>query len=655
MNLKMASLSKWVFLSIFFLSINRSVSDPRASELALICTNRTAPQSQRQSYVVNFVAALDALTPLVDSKKYGETVIGAGNATVYAFGECMRDLSQTDCNLCFAQIKTQILRCLPFQRLVRGGRLFYDGCFVRYDDYVFFNESLSLSDRTVCGSADFGGNSGLLRRNAAALVGELGRRAAGNDGFFTAAVGNGNSTVYGLAQCWEFVRGKSCEDCLAAAVSEIGSCLPKEEGRVLNAGCFMRYSTKKFYDNSTIPATNQSGRSSSNHLPVILATTLGFVAFLLILGSVAFIVRKRIVKQRKERKQLGAMLVTVNKSKLNFSYETLERATNYFDDSNKLGQGGSGCVYKGVLPDGQAVAIKRLFFNTTQWVDHFFNEVNLISGIHHKNLVKLLGCSITGPESLLVYEFVPNQSLYDYTSVRKNLPPLSWEQRYKIILGTAEGLAYLHEETELCIIHRDIKLSNVLLDEDFTPKIADFGLVRLFPEDKSHISTAVAGTLGYMAPEYVVQGKLTEKADVYSFGVLVIEVVSGKKNSSFYQTSVSLLQQHWNLFRAGKLYEAVDASLEESAREEATRQLQIGLVCVQASPELRPSMSAVVKMISGEQDIPEPTQPPFLTSNSAAGSSSSYPKRGVITPYSQPASSTQSSVNTMTESWIEPR
>nr|GMD23279.1 cysteine-rich receptor-like protein kinase 3 [Ipomoea batatas] len=113
--------------------------------------------------------------------------------------------------------------------------------------------------------------------------------------------------------------------------------------------------------------------------------------------------------------------------------------------------------------------------------------------------------------------------------------------------------------------------------------------------------------------------------------------------------------QHWNLFRAGKLYEAVDASLEERAREEATRQLQIGLVCVQASPELRPSMSAVVKMISGEQDIPEPTQPPFLTSNSAAGSSSSYPKRGVITPYSQPASSTQSSVNTMTESWIEPR
>lgn len=172
--------------------------------------------------------------------------------------------------------------------------------------------------------------------------------------------------------------------------------------------------------------------------------------------------------------------------------------------------------------------MKRLFFNTTQWAEHFFNEVNLIKDVDHVNLVKLLGCSITGPESLLVYEYVPNQSLHDYlfgtlyypfpnlevvilihlcfclfnfrsSSLlrlgRKDAPPLEWEQRYKIILGTAEGLAYLHENSNLRIIHRDIKLSNVLLERDFTPKIADFGLARMFPEDKSHISTALAGTL----------------------------------------------------------------------------------------------------------------------------------------------------------------
>ncbi|XP_022859539.1 cysteine-rich receptor-like protein kinase 3, partial [Olea europaea var. sylvestris] len=159
---------------------------------------------------------------------------------------------------------------------------------------------------------------------------------------------------------------------------------------------------------------------SSHRRTTILASICGAVAFLLFVATVSFFIRKKMLKQRREKKQLGPLLETVNKSKLNFSYETLERATNYFHESNKLGQGGSGSVYKGILPGGQTVAIKRLFFTTTQWVDHFFNEVNLISGIEHKNLVKLLGCSITGPESLLVYEYVPNQSLHDYLFDRKD-------------------------------------------------------------------------------------------------------------------------------------------------------------------------------------------------------------------------------------------
>jgi serine/threonine protein kinase len=359
------------------------------------------------------------------------------------------------------------------------------------------------------------------------------------------------------------------------------------------------------------------------------------------------------VKKRRERKQFGALLVAVNKSKLNFSYETLEHATNYFHNSNKLGQGGSGSVYKGILPDGQVVAVKRLFFNTTQWVDHFFNEVNLISGINHKNLVKLLGCSITGPESLLVYEFVANQSVHDHLFGKKDVQPLSWEERYKIILGTAEGLAYLHEESNLRIIHRDIKLSNVLLNDDLSPKIADFGLARLFPEDKTHISTAIAGTLGYMAPEYIVRGKLTEKADVYSFGVLVMEVVSGRKNNSFSQNAHSILQMAWNLYGLGTLYEAVDLSLQGKFEdEEARKLLQIGLLCVQASAELRPSMSMVVKMLKDNHEIPQPTQPPFLTSSSAETSQCAQSR----TSHSQPESSnTQSSRNNISESFIEPR
>lgn len=565
----------------------------------------------------------------------------------------MRDLSQTDCDLCFAQCKTQILRCLPFQKATRGGRLFFDGCYLRYDDFNFFNQSLSAQDKSVCGSTDFGGDQTVFKANALELVRNLSVEAPKNDGFFVGFVNRGNVTVYGLAQCWEFVNGSACQKCLSDATTGIESCPPKQEGRVLNAGCYLRYSTQKFYNNNTVTDAG-GGNGGHHHLAVILAVTSAAFALMLAVSTIAFLTRKKLLKKRKEKKQLGALLSIVTKSQLNYSYEVLENATNYFHASNKLGQGGSGSVYKGVLSDGKVVAIKRLFFNTRQWVDHFFNEVNLISGIHHKNLVKLLGCSITGPESLLVYEFVPNQSLHDYFSVKNNLEPLRWELRYKIILGTAEGLAYLHEESTVRIIHRDIKLSNILLDENFMPKIADFGLARLFPEDKTHISTAIAGTLGYMAPEYVTRGKLTEKADVYSFGVVVIEIISGKRIKSFASNSVSILQTVWDLYGTGQLCNAVDPVLEGKFKNnEASRLLQIGLLCIQASAELRPSMPLVVKMLTDQNlEMPKPTQPPFLNSGSAE-----FSRHNIIsgTSNSLPESHSQSSRNSMTQSLIEPR
>nr|POF07969.1 cysteine-rich receptor-like protein kinase 3 [Quercus suber] len=572
------SYSYSIFVLLIFLCffVNPSLSDPRITHTTAICSNRTASIPERESFIANYLATMVTATRLVATQRYAAVVNGTGNTTVYTFGECMKDLSQTDCNLCFARCKNLVQMCGPFSRSRRGGRLFLDGCYVRYDDYSFFNETLDVQDTTVCETQDFVGNHTVFAANVKVLARNLSVEAPKNDNFFVGFVNKGYITVYGLAQCWESVSGSACEDCLAKAVSNIGSCTPKEEGRVLNAGCYMRYSTQKFYYNSSDLV------GGHNHV----------------------------------RKQLGGLLSSLYKSKLNFSYESLEKATNYFHNSNKLGQGGSGSVYKGILPDGKVVAIKRLFFKNPQWVDDFFNEVNLISGINHKNLVKQLGCSITGPESLLVYEYVPNQSLHDHFSVKENLRLLRWDVRFKIILGTAEGLAYLHEESNLRIIHRDIKLSNILLDGDFEPKIADFGLARLFPGDKTHISTEIAGTLGYLAPEYMVHGKLTEKADVYSFGILVLEVVCGKRNNSFSQNSHSILQMVWNLYGTGKLCEAVDPILEANFEEvEASRLLQVGLLCAQASAELRPSMSVVVKMLTDNHEIPQPTPPPFINSS----------------------------------------
>ncbi|KAL4639020.1 hypothetical protein ACB092_03G188000 [Castanea dentata] len=564
------------------LFVNPCPSDPRAKDATLVCSNKTS-LPQRDTFKRNFFAAMETMTPLIAAKGYAAVVNGTGNTTVYAFGECMKDLNNTECDLCFAQCQTKIFGCFPVRKATRGGRLFYDGCY--------------------------------LSANVNQLVMNLRVESPKSDGFSVGFVTNENVTVYGLAQCWESVNGTACEDCLANAISKIRSCTSKEEGKVLNAGCYLKYSTKMFYSNSTQPVINSNQGSK---LAIALTATSSALALLLVIAMVVFIVRKNVLKRTRERKQLGAMLAPVNKSKLNYKYEVLEKATNYFHNSNKLGQGGSGSVYKGVLPDGQVVAIKRLFFNTTQWVEHFFNEVNLISNIHHKNLVKLLGCSIAGPESLLVYDYVPNRSVHDYFSAKKKFQLLRWEVRYKIILGTAEGLAYLHEELETRIIHRDIKLSNILLEEDFTAKIADFGLARLFPEDKTHLTTGIAGTLGYMAPEYVLRGKLTEKVDVYSFGVLVIEVVSGKRIYTFSQCSYTILQMVWNLYGIGRICEAVDPDLEGMFQEEeASRLLQIGLLCVQASAELRPSMSTVVKMLSDNHEIPQPTHPPFLNSSSA--------------------------------------
>ncbi|KAL2957181.1 hypothetical protein AAZX31_18G130500 [Glycine max] len=614
----------FLFHCSFFLPY--ALSDPRAQRAALLCTNRTVLSlSRRQVFIANFLAAMDALTPLTTSHGHGAVSNGSQNATVYAFGECMRDLSRNDCNLCLAQCKTQLLACLPFQRGTRGGRLFFDGCYLRYDDYNFFGETRSDQDTTLCGNNSNNNNSnsvansatnsssGVYKANVMALVLNLSELAPKSDGFFVGSVERKNVRVYGLAQCWEYVNGSACERCLADAVTRIGSCAT-QEARVLNAGCYLRYSAQKFYNNSSVVAT--AGKHGKRRLAKILAASSAALALLLVIATVVFFIRKNVVTRRRERRQFGALLDTVNKSKLNMPYEVLEKATNYFNEANKLGQGGSGSVYKGVMPDGITVAIKRLSFNTTQWADHFFNE-----------------------------------SLHDHFSVRRTSQPLTWEIRHKILLGIAEGMAYLHEESHVRIIHRDIKLSNILLEEDFTPKIADFGLARLFPEDKSHISTAIAGTLGYMAPEYVVRGKLTEKADVYSFGVLVIEIVSGKKISAYIMNSSSLLHTVWSLYGSNRLSEVVDPTLEGAfPAEGACQLLQIGLLCAQASAELRPSMSVVVKMVNNDHEIPQPTQPPFMNSGS-----SEFGKSGLPGYNFQPGSNTQSSGNTISESEIEPR
>ncbi|MBA0805508.1 hypothetical protein Gohar_005020, partial [Gossypium harknessii] len=286
------------FFFFFFLFGKLCLCDPRATEAALVCTNTTASITARESFVANFLAVMDSFTPLIVRQRYAAVVKGSGDTKVYGFGECMKDLNQGDCNICFAQCKAQIMRCLPFQIGTRGGRLFYDGCYLRYDDYNFFDESLSETDRTVCATKDVGlSNETGFRANVMQLVRNLTLEAPKNDGFFVGSMGKGNNvSVYGLAQCWELVNASACEDCLVNAVSRISSCLPKEEGRVLNAGCYLRYSTNKFYYNSTAPLVG--GNRARRKLAIILATAFSSMALVLIIATAIFFVNKKLVKKR---------------------------------------------------------------------------------------------------------------------------------------------------------------------------------------------------------------------------------------------------------------------------------------------------------------------------------------------------------------------
>ncbi|KAM3301689.1 G-type lectin S-receptor-like serine/threonine-protein kinase [Capsicum chacoense] len=311
-----------------------------------------------------------------------------------------------------------------------------------------------------------------------------------------------------------------------------------------------------------------------------------------------------------------------------FCLEDILSATGNFSDVNKLGQGGFGPVYKGIFSGGQEIAVKRLSSQSRQGIDEFRNEVILISKLQHRNLVRLLGYCITGYQQILLYEYMPNKSLDTFLNLYPTRSKsLKWEKRFEIILGISRGLLYLHEDSRLRIIHRDMKTSNILLDQEMNAKISDFGLARIVEEKTTEANTKkVVGTYGYMSPEYALEGVFSIKSDVFSIGVVILEIITGRRNTGFYQSNEAsnLLVHAWNFWKEKRALHLLDHSLLESCNpKEAMKCINIGLLCVQEDPGDRPTMSNVVTMLRSESmALPKPNQPAFVSRRNVSNSSS---------------------------------
>ncbi|XP_030970808.1 G-type lectin S-receptor-like serine/threonine-protein kinase RKS1 [Quercus lobata] len=299
-----------------------------------------------------------------------------------------------------------------------------------------------------------------------------------------------------------------------------------------------------------------------------------------------------------------------------FDLKNIIAATNNFSVANLLGKGGFGSVYKGLLKNGMEIAVKKLSKNSRQGIEQFKNEVVLIAKLQHRNLVRILGCCAQGEEKMLIYEYLPNNSLDSYIFDETKRSWLDWGKRIEIICGIARGILYLHQDSRLRIIHRDLKASNVLLDIALNPKISDFGMARIFRGDQIEANTnCVVGTLGYMSPKYAMQGLFSIKSDVFSFGVLLLEIITGKRNTNYNHNgpSSNLIGHIWDQWKEGKAMEIVDPSLGETyPANEVLRCIQIGLLCVQDHATNRPAMSAVVFMLSSDTPLPSPKQPAFI-------------------------------------------
>ncbi|KAD4982619.1 hypothetical protein E3N88_19290 [Mikania micrantha] len=594
------------WFSFIFIHLNNATTSAQPPPfLHHICQN-TGNYTANSPYRFNLDTALATLPTTNSGFGYHNFTTGQGPDRVIAIALCRGDIDPTTCHTCVNNSIVLLRERCPYQKEAVG---YYNQCFLKYSNETGNNDDVVLGSQQ--NAVDVDGFNRALRPLMDRLIGE----AAAGDSLLN--------------------------DCLVDAINRIKNSVAngKVGGRILQSTCNFRYEIYGFFNQTTdetpspssIPPPPPGKKKNIARTTIIVITIVNVVMITLVWIFTRF-KRKKIhtfIKTNfviKETSNFSFFLLAesienTTIESLQYNFTTIKAATNDFSEDNRLGQGGFGAVYKGKLIDGHEIAVKRLARNSQQGDMEFKNEILLVSKLQHRNLVRLLGFSIERNERLLIYEFVPNASLDRFIFDPTNNALLDWEMQYNIIKGIAKGLLYLHEDSRLIIIHRDMKASNVLLDEEMNPKIADFGMARLFnPEETQGDTSHVVGTYGYMAPEYVLHGHFSVKSDVFSFGVLVLEMITGQVNKYFMngENSENLLSYAWKSWHNGTILDIIDPTLKNGSglSHDITRSIHIALLCVQENAINRPTMDSVVLKLHSFTDVLlVPSEPAFYYSS----------------------------------------
>ncbi|KAG6657471.1 putative receptor-like protein kinase At4g00960 isoform X2 [Carya illinoinensis] len=618
---------------------------------------QTGNYTSNSTYRANLVGLLASMSSntKIDYGFYNFTA-GENSDKVNAIALCRGDVTPDICRSCINSTSQDLLRSCPNQTEAIG---WSKKCTVRYSNRSIFGvmeEQPMIAFYNVRNASDVEGFSNVLRplldrlRNSAALGNSTRKFALGSE------AAPDFQTIYSLVQCTPDLNSLDCNNCLLRLSEYTSSCCNAQKvgGVFVTPSCYLRYEKYGFYDPAAespppspppppiaqpvsppplqlLPPTQGTHGKESNSSRTTVVIVVSVVVSVVLIICMCFCLFYLRVKKPMDKLESVDEISSVDS--LQFDIGTIKVATDNFSAANELGKGGFGIVYKGELPNGQEIAVKRLSKASQQGDLEFKNEVKLVATLQHRNLVRLLGFCVEGKERLLVYEFVPNASLEKFIFDPNKSALLNWETRHKIIEGIARGLLYLHEDSQRRIIHRDLKASNILLDADMNPKISDFGTARLFVPDQTQGNTSrIVGTYGYMPPEYVMRGQFSVKSDVFSFGVLVLEIVNGKKNNSSFQAeneASDLLSYAWKNWRQGTTSNLVDATLKARSTTQIMRCIHIGLLCVQESVADRPTMATIVLMFNSHSvTLPVPTRPAFLM-HSTRSDVSSQSENGV--------------------------